>query len=369
MMYLRRARTRWRTRRAIDNRRGSIHNYPMDRYSRQSVFAPIGAAGQARIRSARILVVGCGAIGTHTSEILARAGAGSLVLVDRDVVEWTNLHRQGAFEEAHARDSTPKAEALASWLSRVNSDVRIEAHIKDFNASNALDLAAGSSLLLDGSDNVPARFLLNDLSYSLGVPWIYAGAVGGEARVQLFGGKRGPCLRCQMPELPPPGSLGTCDSQGVVGPAPALAAAWQSALALRFLAEGSSPALEGKLAVLSPWDLRARIAAVEADPGCPVCASRRFEALDGAHAERATLVCGRGAVQVLPAAGRREAIDLAAMASRLDPLGPVERRPRLLRVRAHDGFHLTLFEDGRALFEGVTDTTRALGLYARWIGQ
>ncbi|MBI4601327.1 MAG: ThiF family adenylyltransferase [Planctomycetes bacterium] len=338
------------------------------RYSRQVLFKPLGPEGQARLAASRVLVAGCGALGTHAAELLARAGVGELRLVDRDIVEWSNLHRQAGFEEAHAREGAPKADALASWLRRVSSEVRVDARVAELNAATALDLAAGCDLILDGTDNLPARFLLNDLSYRLGVPWIYAGSIGAEAHVQLFSGTEGPCLRCQVPELPPPGTLATCDTAGVIGPAAALAASWQAALALRWLAEGDALALAGRKAVLLPWALQARVVRVLADPDCPVCARRELGALEGAGAERSTVLCGRRAVQVLPASGGRGTIDLGAAAARLAHLGTVERRERFLRLSAPD-FTLTLFADGRALFDGLTDPVRARSLYTRLVGQ
>ncbi len=355
----------------MDNPCLGRNNGVMDRYARQVLFQPLGRQGQERLSAARVLIVGCGALGTHSAELLARAGIGSLRLVDRDVVEWSNLHRQAGFEESHARDGTPKAEALASWLHRVSSQVEIDARVADFNFTSALGLAEGCAVLLDGTDNLPARFLLNDLSYRLGIPWVYAGAIGGTAHVQLFGGVEGPCLRCQLPDLPPPGAIATCDTSGVIGPTAAIAAAWQAAIAMRCIAEGTSRSLEGRKAALEPWSLSARVVAVEADPECQVCAKRRFEALDGASGERATVLCGRAAVQVLPAAGASPGpgVDLGQAASRLGALGRVERRDRFLRFDPGEGYTLTLFEDGRAIFDGLTDPLRARTLYTRLVGQ
>jgi adenylyltransferase/sulfurtransferase len=339
-----------------------------DRYDRQVLFAPLGAAGQERLRRSTALIVGCGALGTHAADLLARAGVGTLRLVDRDIVERSNLHRQGSFDEEDARLGLPKAEALAAHLARACSGTRIDAHARDFHHGNALDLARGADVILDGTDNLPARFLLNEASWSLGVPWIYAGAVGSAAHVQLFSGTAGPCLRCQLPELPAPGSIATCDTAGIIGPAAAIAASWQAALAIRFLAGGDAGALAGKKAMLSPWDLEARVVRVEADPACPVCAAGRFEALAGAFAGGASVLCGRDAVQVVPPPGARGLLDLDEAARRLAPFGRAARRGPCVRLEAREGFTLTLFEDGRAIFGGLTDAERARSLYARLVG-
>jgi len=341
----------------------------MDRYSRQTLFPPIGRRGQERLRNSHVLVVGCGALGTHSAELLGRAGVGNLRLVDRDVVEWSNLHRQGGFEETHARNGTPKAEALESWLGRVNSEVTVDARVKDFNFTNAIDLCEDCDILIDGTDNLPTRFLLNDVSYRLRIPWIYAGAIGGTAHVQFFSGEQGPCLRCHQRDLPPPGTIATCDTAGVIGPAAAMAASWQAGLALRFLAQRTPLSLQGRKAILEPWDLAARVVTAEADPDCPVCSQREFTTLEGALLDRATVLCGRRAVQVLPAAGKRGAVNIAQVGTRLQAVGTVEQHQGLLRFDAGEGFRLTLFDDGRAIFDGLTDPTRARSLYTRFIGE
>jgi adenylyltransferase/sulfurtransferase len=341
---------------------------PERRYRRQVLFAPLGEAGQARLAAARVLIVGAGALGSHAAEYLARAGVGRLRVVDRDLVEWSNLHRQIGYDEADASTGRPKAEALAARLARVNAAVEVEARVRDWNYTNALALAEGCDILLDGTDNLPARFLLNDVSYRTGTPWIYAGAVGASSHVQLFSGAAGPCLRCQLPELPPPGALATCDTAGVIGPAAGAAASWQAAWALRYLVERETSALAGRKAVFSLWEPEARIVSARADPSCPVCSGRRFEALEGRGSERAHVLCGRRAVQVLPAAGQGR-LDLGAAAARLEALGPTEERGLLVRTRAADGVTLTLFDDGRAIFDGLTDPARARTLYARFVGQ
>lgn len=338
------------------------------RFSRQTIYGRIGSEGQERLGTARVLIVGCGALGSHTAEYLARAGVGSLRLVDRDVVEWSNLHRQIGFDEADARERAPKATALARHLARANSSCALEPQIVDFNWTTALELVSDCDLFLDGTDNVAARFLLNDVSYKRKVPWVYAGAIGDSAHVQFFSGNSGPCLRCQLPEPPPPGVLQTCDTAGVIAPAVGAAASWQAALALRFLVERNAESLAGRKARLALWSGEARVVQAGADPECSVCVEGIFSTLEGEHAERATLLCGRGAVQVLP--GRPAAkLDLAALASRLEPLGAVEARPGLLRFAGNEGCRMTVFPDGRALFDGLTDLAQARSLYARLIGQ
>jgi len=338
------------------------------RYLPQALFPPLGPRGQARLRSGRVLVVGCGALGTHAAEHLARAGVGSLRLVDRDVVEWSNLHRQCGYTEADARESLPKVLALAAHLGRINSGVRLDPRVADFHYQNALDLAEGADLIIDGSDNVPTRLLLNDVSLERKIPWVYSGAVGETGHVQFFHPAAGPCLRCLLPDVPAAGELATCDTAGVLGPAAGAAASFQAAMALRYLGGGPEEihGLVERQLRLQVWTLGVSVARVPRDPGCPACAQGRREFLAGRLGDLAAVLCGRGAVQVRPA--RAPQIDLEALADRLRALGKVEARRFLLRFQAEET-SFTLFPDGRMIVEGTTDAGRARAVYARYLGE
>lgn len=344
-----------------------------DRYERQALFAPLGRAGDARLREATVLVVGCGALGSHAAEILCRAGIGTLRLVDRDVVEWTNLHRQIGFAEEDARRGAPKATALAAHLGRANSGVQIDPRVGDFNPRSAGDLTAGADLILDGTDNLPTRFLINDLALELDIPWVYGGAVGDEAHAQIFLPGAGPCLRCLLPDLPPAGSLPTCDTAGVIGPAPAAAAAFEASLALRCLAAGREAAgpLAGIWVRLRLWEIGATTSRCRRDPQCPACHHGRRDHLRGECADATRVLCGRNAVQILPAATfQLSGVDMDSLERRLAGCGEVERSPFLLRFRpAVATSRLTIFADGRAIVEGTTDRDVARSLYDRYVGQ
>jgi len=351
---------------------------PDDRYQRQRLFAPLGSEGDARLRKSHVLVVGCGALGSHAAELLARAGVGNLALVDRDVVEWSNLHRQTGFTEADARAETPKAVATAEHLRRVNSGIHVQAEVADFNARNARRLAKGADLILDGTDNLPTRFLINDLSLSTDTPWVYGGAIGDQAHAQLYLPGQGPCLRCLLPELPPAGSVATCDTAGVIGPAPAAAASYEVSLALRTLAEGreGTRELAGMWIRLGLWDVSASISHVKPDPQCPACAGGHRDFLDGGSGEASTVLCGRGAIQILPAVASQDRVfDLDALAGRLSEVGQVDRQRFLIRFRPtagaseHGTPRITVFRDGRAIVEGARDETVARSLYDRYIGR
>jgi adenylyltransferase/sulfurtransferase len=348
-----------------------------DRYQRQSLLQQIGPAGQQRLGDSRVLLVGCGALGCAIADQLARAGVGFLRIVDRDIVELSNLHRQILFDEEDARQSLPKAVAAANRLRRINSSIVVEEKVVDLHPANVEDLAgvsrsaardpqAAIHLILDGTDNVETRYLLNDVSAKHGIPWVYGGCVGTEGLAMLVR-PGGPCLRCVFPSPPTAGDLPTCDTVGVLGPAATVIGAVQSAVAIRWLVQHDSPE---QLLTLDLWAghwhslplARAR------RPDCLCCAQRRFEYLDSPVAAGATVLCGRDAVQVRSAVDAR--IDLAALAQRLCSVGEVSHTPYFVRCAPRDpaGFSLTIFADGRTLVHGTSDPARARSLAARFVG-
>jgi adenylyltransferase/sulfurtransferase len=348
----------------------------LNRYQRQMLLPQIGPAGQARLAGARVLVVGCGALGSVLADQLARAGIGWMRLVDRDVVEWTNLQRQVLYDEADARRGEPKAVAAAARLRAVNSEIEIEPVVADVHPGNMEDLAglaAGDrpvDLILDGTDNVETRFLINDVAVKHGIPWVYGACVGTEGRVMPVRPPATACLRCVFPEPPGPGELPTCDTAGVLGPAAALVASLQAVAAIQLLFGGLEPGAEC-LTTIDVWTGRYRQTSIAQAkrPDCPACGHRQFEFLDRADPGRSVSLCGRNAIQVRPA-GKGVAVNLGALAERLQTGSAVVRTPYLLRCWPADaeGIALTVFKDGRAIIHGVTDPDRAKSLYARWVG-
>lgn len=333
------------------------------RYSRQQLFAPIGPEGQARIRAARILVAGCGGLGANGADLLARAGVGFLRIVDRDFVELSNLQRQPLFCEADARQGLPKAAAAARRIAAVNSEVQVEPVVADLDSQNVLRFLEGVDLVVDGFDNFEGRYLLNDACVQRGLPWVYGACVGSTAAAALIVPGKTPCLRCLHRELPAPGAVATCDTAGIIGPAAALAATLQVALALRLLTGG--PPAGGVLFSGDAWNPElSRLDLPPPEPACPCCAGRRFEFL-AAPGRAATALCGRDAVQVRALSARPPS--LAALAERLRTIGAVQVNEYLLRLTAPP-YELTLFDDGRAIVKGTGDEGLARSLVARWIG-
>jgi adenylyltransferase/sulfurtransferase len=337
----------------------------MERYSRQILFEGIGDEGQRRIRRARALVVGCGALGSAQVEMLARAGVGGLRIVDRDFVEESNLQRQTMFTERDARERVPKAVAAGRRVASINSEVACEFEVADVGPSNVERLIEGCDVVLDGTDNFATRFLLNDACVKHGAAWVYGAAVGSYGVTMTIRPRVTPCLRCVFPETPAAASAPTCDTAGVIMPIIALVAAVQVAEALKLLA-GRVESLHGGLLQFDVWRNEwRRIALRERAPDCPTCVRGRFETLEAEAGDMTTVLCGRDAVQVSPRRATR--VDLESLAARLRSAGEVKANQYLVRLRAGE-YELTVFEDARAIVRGTEDAALARSLYARYVG-
>lgn len=347
----------------------------LGRYHRQMLLPGVGEEGQRRLLESRALIVGCGALGTVIADLLTRAGVGTLTIVDRDVVEATNLQRQTLFDEKDAAEGVPKAEAAARKLRAINSGVRIEAVVADFGPRTAEKIARGGrgempGVIVDGTDNFQTRYLLNDLAVARGVPYIYGGAVGTAGMSMTIVPGRTPCLRCIFPDLPAPGSTPTCDTAGVLGPATAMVGAYEAAEAIKVLL-GRMEALSRGLVQFDLWGGGPRrIDLGEARPDCPCCGQRTFPFLDGSIAARATVLCGRDSVQVNPSPESiRSRLDLETLAQRLAEHGSFEATRLLVRGRLREeGLELTVFPDARAIIRGTTEPGIAMAVYARYVG-
>ena len=336
-----------------------------ERYARQTLLFPRGADDQSRLRDARLLVLGVGALGSVMADLLVRAGVGFVRLVDRDLVELSNLHRQVLYDEADASAGRPKALAAADRLRVVNADVSLEPRVLDFDADNAEALLTDVHLALDATDNFEARYLLNEAAVKLGRPWIYRAVVGSYGATMTVRPGRTPCLRCVFPVQPAPGSTPTCETAGILGPVAGLVGSVVAAEALKLLI-GADEALRAGLLWADVWTGSFQTTPLSAPrPDCPVCQRRHFDLLERPAARGTASLCGRNAVQVRPAV--RQSLDLSALAARLAPLGDVRGSEHLVRLRV--GQHeLSVFPDGRAIVRGTEDPALARQLYARYVG-
>lgn len=338
-----------------------------ERYSRQILFPGIGTEGQHLLARAHVAIVGCGATGAAAASLLARAGIGTLTLIDRDFVEPSNLQRQVLFDESDALESLPKAEAARRKIALFNSTIAVHAHIADLIPDNIHSLLSPAQIILDATDNFETRYLINDFAVQQSRPWIYAAAIGAYAATMNIlpaGAAESPtaCLACIFPK-PPSGPVETCDTSGILATAVNLAASIQVTEALKFLTH--QPHLMRR--TLLSFDLwsneRSEVNAAKPNPACTVCAGREFTHLAGTGRPHITL-CGRNSVQIHE---HHRPVDFAAMRDRLAPHGAVRFNNLLLRFE-RPPYTLTLFADGRAIIQGTTDIALARSLYARFIG-
>ena len=333
-----------------------------DRYSRQVLFPGIGREGQKRLAESSVAIVGCGATGTAVASLLARAGVGKLLIVDRDYVEPSNLQRQSLFDEADAAESLPKAIAAARKIGAFNSEVEVRAEVADLTPENIRALLGDAGLILDATDNFETRYLINDFAVKNGKPWIYAAAVAAYAvTMNIIPGETA-CLSCIFP-APPEGTVETCDTAGILNSAVNLVGSIQATEALKFLV-GARERLRRTLLSFDVWSNdRAEVAADRPRPGCQTCGQRDFVHLAGQRRPQITL-CGRNSVQIHE---RHRPVDFAEMTGRLTPHGTVKHNDFVLKFW-RDPYELTIFPDGRAIIKGTNDTAVARSLYARFIG-
>ncbi len=353
-----------------------------DRYSRQILFPGIGISGQQALAAAHVAIIGCGATGAAAAALLARAGVGSLTLIDRDFVEPSNLQRQILFDEADALQSLPKAEAARRKIALFNSAISVHPHVADLVPANIHQLLAPAHLILDATDNFETRYLLNDYAVQQAKPWIYAAAIGAYAASMNILPKTNQtdsvpaptsfaptaCLACIFPK-PPSGPVETCDTAGILSTAVNLAASIQVTEALKFLT-GQSQLMRRTLLSFDLWASepngslnRSEINTSTPDPSCSVCGQNLFTHLAGEGRPHITL-CGRNSVQIHE---HHRPVDFAAMQNRLAPHGNVRFNDLLLRFD-RPPHTISLFRDGRAIIQGTTDVTLARSLYARFIG-
>lgn len=314
--------------------------------------------------------------------LLARAGVGKLTLIDRDIVEMSNLHRQLLFDENDAKVGEAKAVAAARRLQQINSEIQIKSAVADVTATNVKSLIGDAEIIYDGLDNFQTRYLLNDLAVHTAKPFIYGGAVGDQmtqavilpCTMDVDATHHTPCLRC-LGSMPSAGSEPTCQSQGVLGPAVTTVASIQAAETMKLIIDGPSAVRRTMIrGQFWPW----RITEVPwnhdaMDPQCPCCVGGQFEHLNSDTPRIAAQLCGRDAVQIhLPP---DQAITLETWQQRFDPATAqvtcVDHRTQLSRIHLTDQgrpLQISLFADGRVIVHGTSDIAQARSVYSRYIG-
>lgn len=370
----------------------------MNRYHRQIILPDIGHHGQDAISNAHACVIGCGALGCCSAELLTRAGIGKLTLIDRDVVEETNLQRQVLFSECDAENAMPKAEAAKLRLQSINSTTEIEPQVQDLDATNVGQLIGSADLIIDGLDNFESRYLVNDFAVHQGRAYLYGGAVGTTglampilphptSRLATPGVEPNwsesdatPCLRCLFPEPPAAGSTPTCDTAGVLASIVTIVASFQVSEAIKIIT-GNLERLDRSLFSIDLWsNLTHRTDTSTArNNTCPCCALGHFEFLDRQREQTTSTLCGRSAVQIWPTdlamSGSVSSVNLDALLSQLAPHGDFRTNGHLIHGSftheqgdQDDPIRLLLFPNGRAVISGTSQTARARTLYARYVG-
>ncbi len=340
----------------------------MERYIRQTIYTGVGQEGQRKLLAARVLLVGCGALGTTIANNLVRTGIGHLTIVDRDFLELNNLQRQTLFDENDLRQNLPKAIAASQKLRQINSEVEIVARVEDLDYANVQALVRTADLVMDGSDNFETRYLLNDTCVKYNKPWIYSGVIGAYGVTSTIVPGRTPCFRCLFPDQSPPGSTPTCDTAGILNSIVGTIGSIASGEAVKLLVGQGK--LNAGLLSIDLWQNNFDRLAIETPlPGCPTCDLHQYEFLDseGDRASHAAVLCGRNAVQI--SLRNTSQISLEDLATRLQQAGAKDMLQNEYLLRFHlDSYDFTVFPDGRAIIKGTEEADLAKSLYARYIG-
>lgn len=331
-----------------------------ERYSRQIILDKVGEAGQARLSEGCAVVMGCGALGGVIATNIVRAGIGRIRLVDRDIVELNNLQRQTLFSEPDI--GKPKAWVAAQKLRHVNSAIEIEAVVADVNHSNIEGLVRDADVVLDGTDNMETRYLVNDVCVKYEIPWVYGGAIGTYGMVLTIIPHSTPCLRCVFPELPQAGALPTCDTAGVLNTIPPIIASIECTEAFKVLL---GKEVEPHLLSYDVWRHECHTLEVVRDEACRCCVKHDFEFLNAKKRDTIISLCGRDAVQITPIS--KGTLSFERLVDKLSKLGTVEASEFLLKFKP-DKYELNIFKDGRTIVHGTSDAKVARSLYAKYVG-
>lgn len=334
----------------------------MERYSRQVLFKPIGSEGQELIEQSSVLIIGMGALGTVIANHLVRAGVGQLRIVDRDFVEFSNLQRQTLFTENDAIEMIPKAIAAQRVLQTYNSKVNIEAHVVHVSSENIDSLTNGIDIVFDGTDNFSTRYILNDICFKKNIPFSYGGVVSSRGMTAFFNPHSTSCLRCAFNEQQSTGQ--TCDTVGVISPVVDIVSSIQVTEGLKYITNNVE-AIKPVLRTFDIWNndsYEMKLPKKRVD--CPVCAHKKYPALEAASTVFEQSLCGRNSVQIIAPS----VFDLIELEKRLQSIGEIKRTPFLLKVNVSPTITFVIFPNGRVLIQGTDELVEARSLFDRYIG-
>ncbi len=326
----------------------------MERYSRHTVLPEIGEKGQRLLGDSRVMILGLGGLGSVMAEVLTRAGVGHLLVVDRDVVELSNLQRQALYHQGDL--GRAKAEVVEERLREIDPGVDVDARVMDAGPGNIMDLITDMDMVLDATDNMMTRFVINDGCVRNGTPWVYTAILGTYGMTMNVLPGKGPCLRCLLEDIP--GSMETCASAGVLFSLPRVMANIASTEAVKYLVGAD---MRDTLLTVDIWKNDYEQIKVGPREDCPCCGEGRFEYLESSP-PLTTSLCGEDAIQITPE--RVTEIDVSEYAERYD--GKVWGSS-MVRFQVQ-GYELVLFRDGRLIVRGTKEPKRALGIYHEYIG-
>jgi len=328
------------------------------------VFSNIGKSGQQKLLSSQVIILGMGALGTVVANNLCRSGIGFVRIVDRDYVDLTNLQRQVLFTEEHVKKQLPKVIAAAEVLNEINSEIKIEPIISDISSSNIENLINGFDLIVDASDNLDLRNLINEACYKQKTPWIYGGALGSEGlTMNILQKETTPCFKCLFPN-PKLISDKTCSSFGVLNMITNIIASKQSAEALKILLK--SKAVSHELFTIDIWENKTSLIKINKNLNCPVCVQNNYETLNQITPQIATSICGTNSIQIKST--KAVEIDFADLSIKLGKIGKVDFNEYILSF-LDSNYEIKLFKDGRALIKNAIDINHAKSIYTEYISQ
>jgi adenylyltransferase/sulfurtransferase len=331
-----------------------------NRYSRQILLKNIQKKGQKKLADSSIAIIGCGALGTTIANNLVRAGIGYIRVVDRDIVELNNLQRQNIFNEDDIGSS--KAWVIAEKLRKINSEIRIESIVDDVNYENIKKIIKNIDVVLDGTDNMLVRFLINDACVKHNIPWIYGGAIETYGITMNIIPQKTPCFRCLIHDLPETGSLPTCDTVGVLNSIPGIIGSIQSTEALKILLGKN---INKGILTYDVWSHNFNNITIKKRDDCECCGKRNFEFLNAKKKETMISLCGRGAIQITPV--NDVDISFEDLGKKLQKFGEINYHKLILRFKI-PGYELNIFKNGRTIIIGTNDKKIAKSLYAKYIG-
>ena len=241
------------------------------RYSRHLIMPEVGMDGQRKLKSSSVVLIGAGGLGSPLAMYLAAAGVGRIGIVDFDVVDSSNLQRQVAYSTADI--GKPKLKALQERITGINPNVHVETYGTQLTSDNALEILKDYDVIIDGTDNFPTRYLVNDASVLLGKPNVYGSIFRFEGQASVFYAKEGPCYRCLYPEPPPPGLVPSCAEGGVLGVLPGIVGTIQATEAIKLIVGQGKP-LIGRLLLFDALTMKFRELKLRKNPACPVCGDK-----------------------------------------------------------------------------------------------